>query len=87
MRDYGTEVWLYRDDQGELVGLASLGRTKYIWPLGGKKMETVLAIPVLGVREKFKGEPKGADRDDNYAYQILDDLLAVDDLVAQLRTE
>ena len=76
MKLYGTEVWLYRDDQGKLVGFSSLGQTKYTWPVGSKKKEKVNVIPFIGVHADFKGEPKDADRDDKYAYQILDDLLA-----------
>jgi len=76
MGAYRTEVWLYLDDQGELVGFGSLGQTTYTWPVGGKKKEPVNLIPFIGIHEKFKGEPKDAARDDKYAYQILDDLLA-----------
>jgi ribosomal protein S18 acetylase RimI-like enzyme len=76
MRRFGTEVWLYRDDQGELVGFSSLGQTTYTWPVGSKRKERVQVIPFIGVHAKFKGEPKDAKRDDKYAYQILDDLLA-----------
>ena len=76
MKRFGTEVWLFRDDQGKLVGFSSLGQTKYTWPVGSKKKETVNVIPFVGVHKDFKGEPKEAERDDKYAYQILDDLLA-----------
>lgn len=76
MKRYGTEVWLYRDDQSKLVGFSSLGQTKYTWPVGSKKKEKVNVIPFIGVHADFKGEPKDAERDDKYAYQILDDLLA-----------
>jgi ribosomal protein S18 acetylase RimI-like enzyme len=32
-------------------------------------------IPFIGVHERFQGEPKDAQRDDKFAYQILDDLI------------
>jgi hypothetical protein len=75
IKRFGTKVWLYRDEQGDLVGFSSLGQTKYTWPVGGKKKELVNVIPFIGVHHKFKGEPADAQRDDKYAYQILDDLL------------
>ena len=77
MKQFGTEVWLYRDEDGLLVGYSSLGQTKYTWPVGTKKKETVSVIPFIGVQRGFRGEPRDAvDRNDKYAYQILDDLLA-----------
>lgn len=76
MKRFGTEVWLHRDEQGVLVGYSSLGETKYTWPIGTKKKEVVSLIAFIGVHEQFKGMPKDAERDDKYAYQILDELLA-----------
>jgi len=75
MRNYRTEVWLYRDPAGVLVGFGSLGQNKYTWPLKSKRKELVSVIPFIGVHKDFQGEPKGAKREDKYAYQILDDLL------------
>jgi ribosomal protein S18 acetylase RimI-like enzyme len=75
-RRFGTEVWLYRDEDGRLVGYGSLGQTKYTWPVGTKRKEIVSVIPFIGVERAFHGEPRdAADRNDKYAYQILDDLL------------
>ncbi len=76
MTRFGTEVWLHRDETGALVGYSSLGQTRYTWPLKGKKKELVSVIAFIGVHKDFKGEPKDAARDDKYAYQILDELLA-----------
>ena len=77
MKQFGTEVWLHRDEDGQLVGYSSLGQTKYTWPVGTKKKETVNVIPFIGVQKEFQGEPKDAeDRNDKYAYQILDELLS-----------
>jgi ribosomal protein S18 acetylase RimI-like enzyme len=76
MKRFGTEVWLHRDDKGALVGYSSLGQTRYTWPFKSKKKELVSVIAFIGVHKYFKGEPKDAARDDKYAYQILDELLA-----------
>ena len=77
MKKFGTEGWLYRDEDGVLVGYSSLGQTKFTWPVGTKKKETVSIIPFIGVRRVFQGEPRDATtRDDKYAYQILADLLS-----------
>jgi ribosomal protein S18 acetylase RimI-like enzyme len=76
MKQFGTEVWLHRDEDGQLVGYSSLGQTKYTWPVGTKKKEIVSVIPFIGVQKQFQGEPRDAkDPNDKYAYQILDDLL------------
>jgi len=32
-------------------------------------------IPYIGVAKHFQSKPEGADRDDKYAYQILDELI------------
>jgi ribosomal protein S18 acetylase RimI-like enzyme len=77
MRQFGTEVWLHRTDAGVFVGYSSLGQTTYTWPPKSKRKEVVSVIPFIGIDEQFKGEPKGASRDDKFAYQILDELLAV----------
>ncbi len=76
MRQFGTEVWLYRTPEGSLVGFASLGATTYTWPPRSKKKERVSVIPCIGIQDHFKGEPKDAPREERYAYQILDDLIA-----------
>ena len=76
MEHFNIEVWLYRHDNGNLVGYSSLGKTTYTWPVSGKKKQIVSVLPFIGLRKQFQGEPKDAARkDDKYAYQILDDLL------------
>lgn len=85
MAEYGTEVWLHRDEDGVLVGYSSLGTAEYTWPRKSKKKENVCVLPFIGVHKQFQGEPKEADRDDKYAYQILDELLvcAAEKVLAQ----
>jgi ribosomal protein S18 acetylase RimI-like enzyme len=76
MEERGTEVWLYRTPEGELVGYGSLGMTKWKWPAPNGPRETVSIIPYVGVQSKFHGEPKGASPNERYAYQIMGDLIS-----------
>src|SRR5436190_988917 len=66
IRRFGTEVWLYRTPDGALVGLGSLGSIRYSWPPKSKKKETVSLIPMLGIQDQFKGEPRNVPREDRY---------------------
>jgi hypothetical protein len=73
---FGTEVWLYRLPNGDVVGVGSLGSTVYTWPPKSKKKEMVSLIPMVGIQHQFKGEPRGVPREDRYASLILEDLIA-----------
>jgi hypothetical protein len=58
MKQFGTEVWLHRDENGMLVGYSSLGETKYTWPVGSKKKEVVNVLPCIGSRSSSRASPK-----------------------------
>src|SRR5947209_5714107 len=75
MRQRGTEVWLYRTQEDVLVGYASLGENTWSLPLPKGPKHLISYIPFIGVAQRFQGEPREADRDDKFAYQILDDLI------------
>jgi ribosomal protein S18 acetylase RimI-like enzyme len=75
IEQFGTEVWLYRAEEGELVGYASLGANKWSVPMPQGPKQIISYIPFVGVHQTFQGEPKEAGRDDKFAYQILDDLI------------
>jgi ribosomal protein S18 acetylase RimI-like enzyme len=75
MRRFGIEVWLYRTDEGELVGFSSLGENTWSFPLPKGPKHRISYIPFIGVEARFQGEPRDVARDDKYAYQILDDLI------------
>jgi ribosomal protein S18 acetylase RimI-like enzyme len=75
IKQFGIEVWLYRTGEGELVGFSSLGENTWSFPLPKGPKHRISYIPVIGVHERFQGEPKDAERDDKFAYQILDDLI------------
>jgi ribosomal protein S18 acetylase RimI-like enzyme len=75
IRQFGTEVWLYRTEEGDLVGYSSLGENTCSFPMPKGRKHRVSYIPFIGVHQRFQGEPRDADRDDKFAYQILDDLI------------
>ncbi len=72
----GTEVWLYRGANREVVGYGSLGKTEWSWPPPKGPKRVVSIVPYCGLQTRFQGEPKEAPRDARYAYQILRDLVA-----------
>jgi hypothetical protein len=75
IQQFGTEVWLYRTESRELVGFASLGHNNWHIPMPRGPRRLINLIPFIGVQQRFQGEPRDAQRDDRFAYQILDDLI------------
>jgi len=69
-------VWLYRTPDRELVGYASLGLSHNPWNIPGYGRARIAIIPFLGVSTQFQGQPKGVDRLDRFAAQIMRDLIA-----------
>ena len=75
----GTDVWLYRNSDREVVGYGSL-QQKTEWscppPIGPKEVVSIV-VPFFWVQMRFpQGEPKGLPRNARFAYQILLDLVA-----------
>jgi ribosomal protein S18 acetylase RimI-like enzyme len=69
--DRPCEVWLYGTEQGELVGLGSLGLSKWRWPRPNKSPQVPISvIPYIGIRVEFRGTPE------RFGSQILADLKA-----------
>jgi ribosomal protein S18 acetylase RimI-like enzyme len=75
IHQFGIEVWLHRTDDGELVGFSSLGENTWSIPMPKGPKCLINYIPYIGVAKHFQSKPEGADRDDKYAYQILDELI------------
>ncbi len=73
---FGTEVWLYKTAEGELVGFASLGHTRWRIPNSDSPRKLVSVIPWLGIQPKFRKKPEGAPIEETYAGLILDDLIS-----------
>ncbi len=69
---YRTRVWLYRNDQGVIVGFGSLGTTRRRWPPPDGGYTNLLIIPMLGIDYHFHGQPP--DPQQRFSNQILSHL-------------
>jgi len=65
----GTRVWLFRNDQGVLVGFGSLGFTRRKWPPPDGQHGNLQIIPMLGLDFHFQGKPP--DRQWRYSHQLI----------------
>lgn len=70
----GTKVWLFRNREGQVVGYASLGLVRWRWPLPDGQYTKNLYIPMLGIDQRFQGEP--SDPEWRYSHQIMNHLIA-----------
>lgn len=70
---FGTLVWLYYLESGQLIGFGSVGPTKR-QPDGS--LPPVGLIPQLGVHRDFHRYPPGADRNDRISSAIVRDLIS-----------
>jgi GNAT superfamily N-acetyltransferase len=75
MERWGTQVWLYVNEQNELVGFGSLGKTKWNWPDSSDNRVAVNLIPSVGLRSRFRGQPDGPP-EERYSTLIVLDLIA-----------
>ena len=69
----GTTVWLYHNQVEEVVGFGSLGPIRWRWPLPDGGYQNLLIIPMLGIDERFQGEPP--DEEWRYSHQIMNHLI------------
>lgn len=67
----GTEIWLFRNDAGNLIGFGSVGRTKWSWPEPGCPSEDVAIIPAFALQSPYQGMPSDADKENKYACRIM----------------
>jgi len=67
-------VWLYKLEDGTLVGFGSLGQNEWRWK--GKKdpFVPVTIIIWVGLCREYQGEPEGP-KEGKYSVQILNDLI------------
>jgi GNAT superfamily N-acetyltransferase len=75
IKNFGTEVWLHWTEQNELVGVSSLGESRWSWPPPKGTKTLINIIPCVGVAKAFQGEPKEVPPAERYAAQILDHLI------------
>lgn len=69
----GTEVWLFENTAGDIVGFGSVGKTRWRWPLPDGSYTPVLLIPMLGIDRRFRGQPR--DPAWRFSLQIMSHLL------------
>jgi hypothetical protein len=74
--DLGTDVWLYLDDDNNIVGFGSLGITEWSYPNPYQGQRVLLnVIPAYAVQSRFHKQPPG-DWSQHYSSEILNDLIA-----------
>lgn len=69
----GSGVWLYRNPVDEIVGFGSLGPVRWRWPLPDGDHTNLVIIPMLGIAERFQGQPK--EKEWRYSHQIMNHLI------------
>jgi GNAT superfamily N-acetyltransferase len=76
----GTEVWMYADENDEVIGYGSLCRSQ--WPDHGvlekvpkTKAVPISLIPAVGIDKRYQGGPPGAERNERYSHKILQHLI------------
>lgn len=70
----GTRVWLFESADGEVIGFGALGVSRWNWPPPDGSKATIALIPMLGMAERFHGQP--LDPDWRYSRQIMGHLIA-----------
>ena len=71
MAQKNTQVWLFHDEHGSLVGFGSLGTTDWPWPTPQSAPEKVSIIPAIAVQSQFRRQPAGANKEDRYSALIV----------------
>jgi GNAT superfamily N-acetyltransferase len=74
MTKWGTRVWLFETEGGDLVGFGSLGASRWRWPPPDGPHASVALIPMLGIDVRFHGQPD--DPEWRYSRQIMSHLIA-----------
>ncbi|WDQ17447.1 GNAT family N-acetyltransferase [Rhodopirellula sp. P2] len=72
--NYGTKVWLFRNATGQVVGYGSVGTVRWRWPLPDGSYTSLLYIPMLGIDQRFQGQPPDAQW--RYSRQIMNHLIS-----------
>jgi GNAT superfamily N-acetyltransferase len=70
----GTRVWLFETAEKEIVGFGSLGTSRWSWPPPDGSKATITLIPMLGIAERFHGQPPAPEL--RYSRQIMGHLIA-----------
>lgn len=68
-----TKVWIYRNQTGNVVGYSSVGFVSWHWPLPDGDYTTVLYIPMVGIDQRYHGQPP--EKEWRYSHQIMNHLI------------
>ena len=77
----GTQVWLYANEEDDVVGYSSLGKSKWPDPNVLEKVPDLPSVPIslipaVGIDNRFHGGPVGAGRQEKYSSQIINHLIS-----------
>ncbi len=67
------KVWLYRNQAEKVVGYSSVRFVQWRWPLPDGNYTTVLYIPMIGIDQRYHGQPPEKER--RYSHQIMNHLI------------
>ncbi len=73
--ELGTDVWLYKTEDGQLVGFGAVGPRDWRLPKPKDKPKRISTIPWVAIQKKFRKKPEGASPGEWFSGQILDDLI------------
>lgn len=78
-------VWLFRNITNQIIGFGSVGPINWRWPLPNGNYTRLLYIPMLGIDQRYQGQPP--DREWRYSHQIMQHLkFAAHQMNADLKT-
>lgn len=63
----GTQIWLYANSAGQIIGYGSLGTSNWRYPDPDSRRVTL----AVGLRKEFQGCPPGVPREERYSSQIM----------------
>jgi ribosomal protein S18 acetylase RimI-like enzyme len=69
----GTRVWLFETAAREIVGFGSIGTSRWRWPPPDGASAQLVMIPMLGIAERFQGQPP--DPEWRFADQVMSHLI------------
>jgi len=76
----GTQVWLYVNEEDEVVGYGSLCESRWPDPAVVEKVPKIKRVPIslipaVGLDRRFQKKPDGAEREERYSTKILRHLI------------
>jgi len=68
-----TKVWIYRNQTDRVIRYSSVGFVKWRWPLPDGNYTTVLYIPMIGIDQRYHGQPPAKEW--RYSHQMMNHLI------------